>query len=284
MRDDFCILIPSFNRAGNIPTLKTLKRHGYTGDWIIVIDNEEDIEPYTKEYGDKQVYYFNKEDVIDKIDRVDNFDDRNANMYFRNISFEIAEELGYTYFAMFDDDYQSFQWRFDENFDYCYNPLEDLDSYIEGAIKYLEESGVHTVCMAQGGDFIGGSEASFSQKVKTKRKAMNTFICKVDRPIEFKGTINEDVNAYVREGQLGKVLLTVNFASVDQEGTQQKEGGLTGIYLERGTYVKSFYTVIISPSAVSLGLLRGQTASRIHHKINWRYAVPKILPEKYKKD
>jgi len=284
MRDDFCILIPSFNRAGNIPTLKTLERFGYNGDWVIVIDNEEDIEPYYNEYGEDKVYYFDKEEVIDKIDRIDNFDDRNANMYFRNISFEIAEELGYTYFAMFDDDYQSFQWRFDENFDYCYNPLEDLDSYIEGAIKYLEESGVHTVCMAQGGDFIGGSEASFSQKVKTKRKAMNTFICKVDRPIEFKGTINEDVNAYVREGQLGKVLLTVNFASVDQEGTQQKEGGLTGIYLERGTYVKSFYTVIISPSAVSLGLLRGQTASRIHHKINWRYAVPKILPEKYKKD
>jgi len=282
VRDDFCILIPSFNRAGNIPTIKTLEKHGYTGDWYIVIDNEEDKEPYFNEYGEENVYYFDKDDVVDRVDRIDNFDDRNANMYFRNISFDIAKELGYKYFAMFDDDYTNFNWRFDSNYNYDFSFIEDLDLYIEEAIKYLEESGLHTICMAQGGDYIGGEESQMAQKVRTKRKAMNTFICKVDRPIEFKGTINEDVNAYVREQQLGKTMLTVSFASVLQEETQQKEGGLTDIYLDRGTYIKSFYTVILSPSSVSLSLM-GNKYMRIHHKVDWNASVPKILPEEYKK-
>jgi len=158
MRDDFCILIPSYNRAGNIPTIKTLKKAGYTGDWKIVIDNEEDKEPYYSEYGEDKVYYFDKEEVVDKVDRIDNFDDRNANMYFRNISFKIAEELEYKYFAMFDDDYTQIRYRFNKNLNYTSIPLEDLDTFIEEEIKFLEESGIETITIAQGGDFIGGKE------------------------------------------------------------------------------------------------------------------------------
>jgi len=283
MRDDFCILISSYNRAGNIPTIKSLERAGYTGDWFIVIDNESDKEPYYKEYGKEKVIYFSKDDVKHMIDRGDNFERKTGILYFRFYSFYIAEEMGYKYFMQLDDDYTDFRFKFDENFNYVHRiQMEDLDKYFNDTIEYLENTNIYTVCMAQGGDFIGGSDSGISDKVKTKRKAMNTFICSVDRKIEFKGSINEDVNSYVRDQQLGKVMLTVNFTAVQQELTQKTEGGMTEIYADAGTYIKSFYTILYSPSSVSL-MLMGNKYKRIHHHVHWNRSVPKIIEEKYKK-
>ena len=65
--------------------------------------------------------------------------------------------------------------------------------------------------------------------------------------------------------------------------TQQNPGGLTDIYLDNGTYVKSFYSVIHEPSCVKVALM-GSNNKRIHHKINWDKCCPKILNEKWKKE
>ena len=40
--------------------------------------------------------------------------------------------------------------------------------------------------MGQGGDFIGGHQSGLWKK-KLKRKAMNSFICSVNRPFKFIG-------------------------------------------------------------------------------------------------
>ena len=64
--------------------------------------------------------------------------------------------------------------------------------------------------------------------------------------------------------------------------TQANAGGLTDIYLDNGTYVKSFYSVMFCPSAVKVSMM-GDTQMRIHHKVYWNYCVPKIINEKYKK-
>lgn len=288
MRDDFVILILSHGRAGNIPTLKALNRHGYTGDWYIVIDHENEIKPYTDEYGEENVYYFDKEEILEEIDRGDNFDKRNCNIYARNKSFEIADDLGYKYFLLLDDDYHQFRYRFNSNFNYdisSSNDLEfNLDNYIDAGIQFLENAGLDTLCMAQGGYFITGPDNQFAQNVATLRKAMNTFLFHTDRPVEFRGTLNEDVNTYVRAQQLGKIFLTTNIASVEQGTTQHRKGGLTDIYLEKGTYIKSFYTILYSPSSVSLTLLQGRSDQRIHHRVDWKSSVPKIVPESVKKN
>ena len=49
---------------------------------------------------------------------------------------------------------------------------------------------------------------------------------------------------------------------------------MTELYLDAGTYVKSFYTVMYCPSCVVVSAMG--TA-------HWRYAVPKILRESVKK-
>lgn len=285
MRDDFCIFILSYNRAGNVPTLKTLREKvGYTGDIYFIVDHEQDKIEYEEEYGEDMVIYFDKDEVKDDIDRGDNFDEMNANIYARNHSYQIAEDLGYDYFMQLDDDYKSFRWRFNNKFVYDNQKLENVESLLESAVEFLEESGVDTVCLGQGGEYIGGEESHLAHNgvVWAKRKSMNTFICKTDRKIDWVGRINEDVNTYVRKQQIGDIHLTINWASITQEQTQQNEGGLTDVYLDQGTYVKSFYTILYAPSCVDLSRM-GNTDERIHHHIKWDKAVPKILPEEHKK-
>lgn len=284
MRDDFCIFILSYGRPTNVPTIAALERYGYTGDWYIVIDHEDERQDYIDEHGEDRVLYFDKAEIADDVDRADNRGRMNINVYARNKVFDFAEGLNYNYFMVFDDDYTNIQWRFDAEFDYNPNITRDLDMYIDNAIQYLESAGLYTLCMAQGGDFIGGSEASMAQRVMTKRKAMNSFLFKTDRRVEFVGSINEDVNTYVRKQQLGQLFLTTNVITIEQEDTQQEEGGLTEIYLDAGTYQKSFYTILYSPSSASLTLLQDRTEPRIHHRVDWNTSVPKIVPESVKKE
>lgn len=146
---------------------------------------------------------------------------------------------------------------------------------------FLEKSGALTVAFAQGGDFIGGISSKV-WKERLSRKAMNTFFCKTSRRFDFIGRINEDVNTYTTRGIKGDLMFTVSSIMMNQLETQSNAGGMTDVYLDSGTYVKSFFTIIVAPSCVKISTM-GNKFRRIHHKINWNKCTPKILNEKWKK-
>jgi hypothetical protein len=72
---------------------------------------------------------------------------------------------------------------------------------------------------------------------------------------------------------------------LDQNQTQGTAGGMTEAYLESGTYVKSFYTVMYAPSCVKVGVMGDPRSGevRLHHVIDWPRTAPCILREKHKK-
>lgn len=111
---------------------------------------------------------------------------------------------------------------------------------------------------------------------------MNTFFCSTDRKFKFIGRINEDVNTYTFLGSTGNLFLTILNVSITQITTQHNAGGMTELYLDSGTYIKSFYTVMYCPSFVKVGIMQSVN-QRLHHQISWEHAVPVILDEKYKK-
>ena len=89
------------------------------------------------------------------------------------------------------------------------------------------------------------------------------------------------IEAVVREKSMGTV--RPEEFSGQQMPTQQNGGGLTDIYLDLGTYVKSFYSVIYAPSCVKIKMM-GVAERRFHHSIKWNNAVPKIINQKFKKN
>lgn len=283
MRDDFAIFILTHGRANNVITLSTLSKCGYTGRWYMVIDNEDkQAQQYYDNFGKEHVIMFDKLKKSQEFDTCDvPYAKRNAIVYARNASFDIAKELGLTYFMELDDDYIEFRNRFEKEGMLSSAWVNDLDSMLEAMIEFLDTSGALSVAMSQMGDFIGGLGCSMFRDRLT-RKCMNSFICRTDRPFTFIGRINEDVNTYVWRASRGELMFTIADISLNQVDTQQNKGGMTDFYLDGGTYIKSFYSVIINPSSVKISTM-GVGHIRFHHSVNWENCAPKIISSKFKK-
>lgn len=282
MRDDFAVFILTHGRADNVATIKALRRGGYSGKWYMVIDNEDaDAERYRENFGADHVIMFDKQAAHDRADTMDNFNNHRAIIYARNESFRIARDMGLTYFLMLDDDYKEIDFRYADGKKLAAKPARNLDRIFESMLRFLDASGAETVAFAQGGDFVGGLEGGNFKK-GILRKAMNSLFCRADRPIDFRGTMNEDVTTYTTLGSRGKLFFTLCAMCVIQIPTQSLDGGMTEAYLETGTYVKTFYSVMAMPSCIKVSMMYSKHR-RIHHRIDWERCVPKILNEKYRK-
>lgn len=283
--DDFCVFILSYKRHDNVITYKTLKKSGYTGKIYIVTDNTDDtVDKYREIYGD-QVLTFDKQEWADKTDDGDNTGKLNTVLYARNACFALAEQVGCRYFIVLDDDYNSFLVRFDSDG----NPVKTqctnkMDALLLSLLEFYKTTPSLSVTMAQGGDFIGGGYAP-GNCVRLRRKAMNSFICSTDRPFTFFSRMNDDVSTYVTRSRRGELFFTAMQAMLTQKQTQANAGGLTEMYLNSGTYVKSFYTVMYAPSCCKVGAMCDNRSKnyRFHHILNWNRIAPKILREEHKK-
>ena len=282
VRDDFAIFILTHGRANNMKTLDTLKRCNYSGRWYMVIDNEDKTaEEYYTKFGKDHVIMFDKKKKSQEFDTCDiSTRDRRAIVYARNACFDIAEDLGLTYFLELDDDYTEFRSRMDVDGVLSSIYLTQMDDVINETLEFLETSGALTVAWAQTGDFIGGMDSKVFRERLT-RKAMNSFFCKTDRRFDFIGRINEDVNTYTWRGTRGELMFTVADMTLNQQDSQQNSGGMTDLYLNAGTYVKSFYSVISAPSCVKIAEM-GCSHRRIHHLILWENCTPKIISDKFR--
>ena len=279
--EKFGVLILTHGRADNVVTEKTLRRQGYTGPIYYVIDNEdEQADEYKKRYG-RNVIEFDKEEWLRLTDTGDNGGNRAVVVPARNAAFEIARGQGLDYFLELDDDYTSFMIRYEQDGKLKGYEMKDLDAVFDSYIESLLASNALVVAFAQGGDFIGGLNAGFWKK-RIVRKAMNAFFCRTDRPFEFYGRLNEDATMYVLLGNRGELIMTPANVMLIQGVTQANAGGLTDAYLEHGTYLKSFYSVMFCPQAVKVKAM-GEVARRLHHSISWNKCAPKILNEKYRR-
>jgi len=281
---DFCIFILTYGRPDRVITYNSLIKAGCKYPIYFIIDNEDKTaDQYYKNFGKDRVIMFDKLVISKTFDTGDNFDDRKCIVYARNACFNIAKKLGYTYFLELDDDYTDFRYKFNDKGRYHdYIVHKNIDKVLSITLKYYKTISALTISYSQGGDFIGGSIGTGAESIHIKRKAMNTFFCSILRPFQFIGRINEDVNTYVSLGGRGKLIFQINNFAIQQLETQSNLGGMTEIYLESGTYIKSFYTVMYSPSCTKIGLM-GVVKPRLHHKINWNNAVPMIISEDYKK-
>ena len=283
MRGDFVAFILTHGRAGSVITDKTLRKCGYTGPIVYVIDNEDrQVDKYKQKFHD--VIMFDKLSISKTFDEADNFEDRRSIVYARNACFEKAKELGYKYFIELDDDYDTFSFTYGRDGTVKQRTIKQLDRVFEAMVRFYESTSILTVAMAQRGDFVGGKENDIIRGEKLKRKAMNSFICSTDKSFHFVGRINEDVNTYTTLGSRGYLFLQVPHVALNQKQTQSNKGGMTDIYINQGTYVKSFYTVMMMPSSVKVGLMgNSMETKRLHHIINWNNTVPKIMKESFKK-
>lgn len=286
-RNDFAVFVLCHGRPRDTPTWATLEKYGYTGKRYIVCDDEDEtLDEYKEIYGAENVLVFSKDEIAPRFDPMDSTHDKRCAVYARNACFDLARKIGVKYFCELDDDYVSAPYRWGTGYGPGYTMYRsksaDLDSVFDAYIDFLDCSPfIYSVALGQPGDFIGGTNSRMYCRGYT-RKCMNSWICDVDKPLTWNGTLNDDTNLFTLEGHRGKVFLSIPFAMFDQPPTQIKSGGMTDLYKGVGTYTKSFYTILCCPSFIRVYMM-GDRYYRMHHEINWEHACPKIISGKYKK-
>ena len=285
MKNNFAVFILTFGRHDRVFTIDTLRKMGYTGKiYLICSTDDVQLPLYQKKYGD-DVLVFSKDEMRGTFDMADNFPEQNSVIFARNINNEFAKKLGIRYYCQMDDDYTHFQYKIPTNKALRSPSVRGFDDIFDIYVEALKSMpSVQGLAFAQGGDLIGGKDNPLFTKAHEwrKRKQMNCYIRDVERDYQFFGRGNDDVNCYVVNGKNGMVFLTHPFVIMVQPLTQSNEGGLTDFYKEYGTYVKSFYTILFQPSAVSIKTM-GRKHRRLHHSISWKNAIPCIIPEYFKK-
>ena len=280
---DFAVFIISNNRHDKVYTEAMLKKYNYTGEYFIVLDNEDNsIDKYIEKFGKEKIIVFDKKAIADKTDEGNNFDNRRTTTHARNACFDIAKDLNYKYFLVLDDDYTVFRYRFIGKY-ITKGYVNNLSELFLNTFNYFENSPYTSIAFAQGGDFIGGESCGLLQNyIFNSRKCMNSFFCSTERRFWFVGQLNEDVNTYVTLGSKGNLFLTIPFVGLEQKATQATSGGMTDAYLKYGTYIKSFTTVMMSPSSVFVAMM-GFTKQRLHHRVIQRHTTPMIIDNRHKK-
>ena len=278
---DYCVFILSHGRPDNVLTHKTLIKCGYVGKVYFVIDNEDkNINKYIKNFGFDNVKLFDKKAMADSIDEGNNFDNRKVIVHARNYCFLLAKELGFKYFIELDDDYYEFIYKFSDTKGQVLT--KNVNKIFDIMFEFYKKSNAKSICFAQTGDFIGGIDNGKGVYRFAKRKCMNSFFCSTDREFTFLGSINEDVNTYTTLAQMGYLFLTIPVFSINQKDSQTQKDGMSDIYKLQGTYIKSFTTVLMQPSNVSISMMNA-SHKRLHHKIKWTNTTPMIISENYKK-
>ena len=100
--------------------------------------------------------------------------------------------------------------------------------------------------------------------------------CYAKSLLSFRGLWDPQHPSVVNFGEFSKVIKKT------PKGEVLRLGGMSGLYLDMGTYLKSFYSVMYSPQAVKIAQM-GSGHTRIHHHVTWDKCAPKIVGEKYRK-
>lgn len=287
--DTVCVFVISNRRPDEVTTVDgALAGTPYSGPWFIVLDDEDPTrDQYERRYGADRIIVFPKQETMDSFDLGDNFG-LSGSCVPRAALWNIAREKGYRYFLALDDDYPYFDYQFtgdDRPLHGLHRP-KSLDEVLAIMLDWFKKlpPRVLTLSIIQKGELIGGWANQTVDAIKIKRKVMNFFLCDIERPFTFPGRLNEDVNAYTEIQRRGYPMFSINLIALDQRPTQQTKGGLTDDYIQHGTYVKTFYSIMRCPSGVKVSMLIDRNVNpRIHHKVNYNRIAPAIIPEKYRR-
>ena len=276
----FAVFILSHGRAKTICTYRALRRCGYTGDLYVVIDNEDSDEvEYRRKFGD-DIIQFDKRDYVAKTDLGDTDNDRRIGVFARNFIQDKAKEMGYQYHLQLDDDIHGFAVRKVIDGKLATTPIRNMDRVLEAMCQFMDDTPTTALSFGLAMYYVGGP-ASRQWKQQMLHKTMTTFLMRADHIEYFHMRMNDDITTSALNVSRGMIYYTYMPLMVEVDGTQEQKGGMTDIYVDNGTYRKSFYTVMALPSCSYVATM-GLSYERIHHEVRWANCAPKVLSEGYR--
>lgn len=271
----YAVFICTHGRPYTQTTWKVLRECGYTGDIIMMIDDEDNdgVGYLDVAHQDDRLWLhiFSKKLYIMANDSGTDKPIRNTHLYAWNACENIARKDGYDYVIIVDDDLTGFRYRYEEDGHLKSQTItKNMDKLFEAYLEYMDKSNISALSVADARNYIGG-------KSKDGRN-MNTLVFrKVRDRIEWKSEMYEEMITSLLAQQTGKFIFQPTFFQYETK-TMAKDvkGGMEEIYNSKTIFNRSAYVVMYHPSCVSFD------ANNTGFRLKKDNAFPKLIGSKYK--
>lgn len=273
------VFIPSYHRANNLMTVKTFKRMGYDMSKVTVFidswtDDKEDYERVCKEFG-CNLEVFDMDEAVRRYDYV-----HRANKFHRcvgqarNMLQDYAKTKGIDFYFVSDDDTTHYEVRTIGLKNYKgVATLQDWLFMAEETERLMRTRHIGCFAWSQNGEFFDRCpKLLYRKKVMNSTFYLLSYIYRGER-----GYGDEDTSMFTTMENFG--LFTGSYGvgvTLHQMQSAKQAGGLTDMYQECKLLSKAMLCPIQYPSAIHAEK-QTQNGNRLHHRIKYRYLMPKLL-------
>ena len=284
------IFITSHHSPHNCRTLDLLNKLGYSGEYRIVIDDEDKyINDYKIKYKDNLVV-FNKQYYIDITDSPYRPGEKPKAcvVYARNAIEDYCLHNNIKIFCVSDDDLTSIDYKT------VRHDLQGLrvEKLKYGDINYILDEYVNFLLNSKFAvtgfgtdDFYFGYHSVVSGVSLQKWSLSNFFIRNRDIDIKWLFPM-EDFDTAICDGVRGKIhlphlgiKLTVAPQYTQKNGKVTGDNGMINFYQNTNDFIRAFYSVIIQPSFMRV---KENKSGQYIPSTNRNFSHPKIISSKYK--
>ena len=276
----YACFIVTYKRPDTV-TPKMLREHGYSGEYFLVVsDNDPCIEEYKSRYGDS-VLVFHKPDYawIDTCDLDPSLDFANIARYAAH---DFARELKYDAWCMLDDDLSDIKYR-------SYNENHSLKTYEVTKLDALMDACFEFVMKFPPGTIFGFLSAClmFPGRIdKFERFWSQISFRRTSDPYLVKGRFYDDFTEVLDKNNIGEIAFVLHEITYKGDAYDASKvendvsGGMLQAYEKYSRYARRFMSLMIHPCG-GMGCQINKAGCLVFPK--GMSSSVQILPERFKK-
>lgn len=270
------VFIKTHGRPDKQLTYRALRKAGYTGEIIFVVDDEDESCVRLQDYIQEPItiVVFNKQHYVDTVDCGCIKPKRDVNLYAWCACEDIAKDRNISQYIMADDDITGFRYRFetDEGIG-SKNLTKDLDIVFQYIFDYMFDADIAAVS-------TGIPQMYFNKNIKStlyKWRVPYTFIFRNPKyELNWVSEYEEDVITAINSANQGKYLTVITEVQRNTKDIGTNLGGMHEFYGD--SFVNAQYGYIWHPSCRDIRLYKGKWMSNIKRG----NAFPKLVSSQYK--
>ena len=275
-------MICTHGRPDKQYTLEALRKAGYTGKIILVVDDEDDtVDKLCSNYEDynTSVCIFPKQCYIDHVDYGPKLF-RKVILYGKCACENLAKKLQLDTFVISDDDTKQFRFRWVEDGKLrAVNITKDFDRVFEAFIEYMLTADITALSFGYTSSYLKGTQVFDPHVLCNNRVAYNFVFRNAKHEVDWRGSYGEDLITACISGIKGNIWMNIPTVQNDMVVQGKSSGGMTELYKSQDSFELVQCETMYCPTSM--------TAQ--YYKTRWYGAVqrentfPKIISSRHSK-
>lgn len=278
--NDFVIFICTHGRPDRQHTYDTLKRAGYTGKIVFVVDDEDDsVSELRKNFPDDIIMRFCKQYILEKSPTVSQIPNRKTILYAKNACEEFAQAMKLDSFVIADDDITNFRYRYIENESVKSSDcISQFDKIIDIYNEFMLSNNLIAVGFGIAQYYFSGVDC-MTENLWKWRVPYNFVFRNASKEILWQSDYGEDIVTAITYADKGEYMMCCPNVQQTIKPLGKMDDGMAEVYRSISSFKLAEYGFVYHPSAEPPKYYKDHWMSWIKRD----NAFPKLISSNYKK-